>query len=100
MMVDEADINDHMAGIPQKRRASDSNLSIKKLRGASPPSRRPTSPGAQGALLKLPLLQLVQRRAQNATPNGGNMENKNSGKNHSYSFLPSPITHVSEIVII
>ncbi|XP_030837605.1 integrator complex subunit 6-A-like isoform X1 [Strongylocentrotus purpuratus] len=89
MMVDEADINDHMAGIPQKRRASDSNLSIKKLRGASPPSRRPTSPGAQGALLKLPLLQLVQRRAQNATPNGGNLENKNSGSS-TPERLPSP----------
>ncbi|XP_041482664.1 integrator complex subunit 6-like isoform X1 [Lytechinus variegatus] len=90
MMVDEADINEHMAGIPQKRRASDSNLSLKKLKGASPPSRRPTSPAAQGALLKQPLHQLVQRRAQNANAtNGSNKENKNSGSS-TPERLPTP----------
>ena len=87
MMVDEADINEHMAG-PQKRRAPDHNLLLKKMKGASPPSRRPTSPAAQGALLKQPLLQLVQRRAQNAAANANN-ENKNPGKITRIRTLPT-----------
>ncbi|XP_072180479.1 integrator complex subunit 6-like [Diadema setosum] len=89
MMVDEADINEHMAGLPQKRRASDSNLSLKKLKGASPPSRRPNSPAAQGALLKQPLHQLVQRRAQSPNTTNSTEGNKNSTPSPS-DRLPPP----------
>ncbi|XP_022093387.1 integrator complex subunit 6-like isoform X2 [Acanthaster planci] len=82
-MVDEADVNEAMTGPGQqqqrRRLSSDSppgSPAAKRARSpaATPPSRRPTSPGVQGGIiLKKPLAQLVQSKqkvASNAAPSG------------------------------
>lgn len=56
MMVDEADVNEAMTG-PARRR-SDSPSLKRRNPASSPPSRQPSSPGAQDSILRKPVAEL------------------------------------------
>ncbi|XP_071839568.1 integrator complex subunit 6-A-like [Apostichopus japonicus] len=69
MVVDEADVNEAMTG-PAKRRSESPK---RRNSSSSPPSRQPTSPGAQDSILRKPVAELrksslIKQKGQQTAP--------------------------------